>query len=434
MKDPLDSVAIEVRQVLAGLAVFAVAAIVVTIANPTLAGTIGVLLFFFVVMIGLHELGHFVMAKRAGMKITEFFIGFGPRLWSTKRGDTEYGLKAIPLGGYCKIIGMTNLEDIDAADEPRAYRSKGWWGKVSTVAAGPITHFVLAIMFTFAILVGEGDPRNSSAIPVVSEITQSVPATSTGDGGSTPTPAERSDLEPGDRILAVDGEAVSLWEEVTARLQERPGEQVTLRVERDGAERDVVLELLPVYRNEETGEVQTEPRAGWTRVGFAGLAPTEDWANVGAGEALWKAPTRTAQFAWTTLGRLGHMFSPSGISEYLGNFDDSGQDSDSRFVSPVGFGKVANDAVRDGWVSVFALLLTINLFVGILNLVPLLPFDGGHIAVASYEAVASRIRGRRVQVDFARLLPVMVATLSVLAFIFLSSLFLDIANPIDSNF
>ena len=105
-----------------------------------------------------------------------------------------------------------------------------------------------------------------------------------------------------------------------------------------------------------------------------------------------------------------------------------------RFLSPVGFGQVANDAVQAGWVSAFALLITINIFVGLLNLVPLLPFDGGHIAVASYEALMSRIRRRKVQVDMAKLMPITVAVLGVFAFIFVSSLFLDITNPVKSPF
>ena len=116
---------------------------------------IAVILAFFV-MIMLHEFGHFVMAKRAGMKVTEFFVGFGPRLWSVRKGETEYGFKAFPLGGYCRIIGMTNLEEVDPEDEPRAYRSKRFLPKLGVALAGSTMHFLIALVLIFVVLVGVG--------------------------------------------------------------------------------------------------------------------------------------------------------------------------------------------------------------------------------------------------------------------------------------
>ena len=441
MKDPLERYPLEVRQIAGGLVGLVITFVVLAVANPNLAGTVGVLFFFFVVMIGLHELGHFVMAKRAGMKVTEFFIGFGPRLWSFRRGDTEYGVKALPLGGYCKIIGMTNLEDIDPADEPHTYRAKGWWARVSTVAAGPVTHFVLAIMFAYAILVGSGDVREGEASLRIDEVVETVPGI-TADGrldekDKVRTPAADSRLRVGDVIVERDGTQVSSWAALTDHFRSHPGEQVELTVLRDSAQVTIDLEVMRAYGDEDSRVVTHEPFPGATERGFVGLSPVFEVPSVGLGEGLWLAPARTWQAGVDTVGALGHIFSPAGVSDYLANFsDDGGGDgaTETRFVSPVGFGKTASDAVRAGWVTVFALLLSINLFVGILNLVPLLPFDGGHIAVASYEAIASKIRGHQVRADFNRLLPVMVATLSVLAFIFLSSLVLDIANPIDTNF
>jgi membrane-associated protease RseP (regulator of RpoE activity) len=149
------------------------------------------------------------------------------------------------------------------------------------------------------------------------------------------------------------------------------------------------------------------------------------------------APGETAEAGWTSIKALGSMFSPSGISNYWHVLSgDQGKDvkQDQRFVSPVGFGKLANDAVKSGWVDVVGLLISINIFVGLLNLVPLLPFDGGHIAVATYEKIASTIRRRRVQVDITKLMPLTIAVLGVLAFIFLSSLFLDVTNPVKNPF
>ncbi len=438
MKDPLDDLSIEVRQVVAGIAVFAAAAVALVVVNPTLAGTIGVLLFFFVFMIGLHELGHFVMAKRAGMKVTEFFIGFGPRLWSVQRGETEYGIKAIPLGGYCKIIGMTNLDDIDPADEPRAYRSKGWWGKVSTVVAGPVTHFALAILLVYVVLVGAGDYSERETTTTIDRVsTEILRHDAAGEVVERiEGPAYAAGLRTGDRVLAVDGDAIADWDEMVEIFETSPGATLAVEVDRGGARRTFDVELLTAYLDPVTGEKVLDEPEGATKVGFAGLEPDIFVPSVSAFDALGLAPARTLAYTGDTIGGLGHIFSPAGLGEYLDNFGSDGDSggNQTRFVSPIGFGKVANDAVRAGWVSVFSLLIAINLFVGLLNLLPLLPFDGGHIAVASYEAIASRVRGRRVRVDFAKLVPVMVATLSILAFIFLSSLFLDLANPADSPF
>ncbi len=437
MRDPLEHVDLKMRQLLAGGVAFVVAAVGLTIVNPTLAGTIGVLLFFFVVMIGLHELGHFVMAKRAGMKVTEFFIGFGPRLWSVTRGETEYGLKALPLGGYCKIVGMTNLEDVDPADEHRAFRAKGWWAKVSTVVAGPVTHFALAIMFVYAILVGGGDGHERTSTLTVGEVTTEL-AELDADGnetGTVPSAAAEAGIEPGDTILALDGDEPESWDDLTDQFRSRPGETMVLTVDRNGSRLDLDVTITEVWRDDATERLAVDEFAGGERGGFVGLSPVVDIPEVGWFEALYLAPVRTWQGGVETVGALGHMFSPAGIGEYLDNFSASEEEqSDTRFISPVGFSRVATDAVRAGWISVFGLLASINLFVGMLNLLPLLPFDGGHIAVASYEAIASKVRRRPVRVDFAKLLPVMVATLSVLAFIFASSLFLDIAHPPDVGF
>src|ERR1700704_6000156 len=120
---------------------FAIAAIVLVASLTNWLGALVVIAALFAIIM-LHEFGHFVMAKRAGMKVTEFFIGFGPRLWSVRKGETEYGVKALPLGGYCRIVGMTNLEDVDPADEPRAYRSKRFLPKLGVALAGSTMHFL----------------------------------------------------------------------------------------------------------------------------------------------------------------------------------------------------------------------------------------------------------------------------------------------------
>jgi membrane-associated protease RseP (regulator of RpoE activity) len=387
--------------------------VAIGMANPAALGAIGVLVFFFVVMIGFHELGHFVFAKRAGMKVSEFFIGFGPRLWSVRRGETEYGIKALPLGGYCKIIGMTNIDEVDAADEPRTFRRATLGGKVSTLVAGPASHFVLALLLIFCVLAFGGDVFADHVKP-----TTVVGAVTAG------SPADTAGLRPGDRIVFLAGTQIRSWDQATKLIRDNPGRAVAIEVVR--ANHEVRLQA-------ELGRRTDTPTQG-----FLGVAPHVAYAHPSVVGAVSDTPARLWESTRATVGAIGSMFSPSGLHSYVQNFSNApaktqqqqDQRNSHRFISPVGLGKVAYDTASAGWVDVFLLLISINIFVGLLNLVPLIPFDGGHLAVAGYEALMSRIRRRRVVVDFHRLMPIAVATLTVLAFIFLSSVFLDIAHPL----
>jgi membrane-associated protease RseP (regulator of RpoE activity) len=181
---------------------------------------------------------------------------------------------------------------------------------------------------------------------------------------------------------------------------------------------------------------------GGEGVGFLGIGPKTLVAHPSVVSSIGLAPVRTAEVLGDTVAGLGHIFSPSGISAYLSNFSSSSNSSpkaqetaaNARFVSPVGVAGYASDAVAAGWAAVFSLLIVINVSIGFINLLPLIPFDGGHIAVAVYEAVMTKIHRRVYRVDFAKLMPIAVATLSILAFIFLSSIFLDIAHPAANPF
>jgi membrane-associated protease RseP (regulator of RpoE activity) len=410
-KDPLEAVDLDVRR--AGMLTAAAVLIIVCygILFPTQVALVGMIFAFFV-MIMLHEGGHFVMAKRADMKVTEFFVGFGPRLWSVRKGETEYGVKAFPLGGYCKVIGMTNLDEIDPDDEARTYRAKPWHSKVSMAAAGPAVHFIIAIILMFAVLFFAGDYRNSS-------LTTKLSSVSLG--------AQQAGLQKGDVVVAIGGQQVKKWDDVKGLIAPPgtiDGQVRNITVQRGDERMDI-----PVTLHESTD-------AGPKRI-VAGIAPSEYVPHPGVFAAIARSPREVVDVAGDSVKALGSTFSPSGISNYLkilSGDKSKNVDQSKRFVSPVGFGQLANNAVRAGWVTAVGLLIAINIFVGLFNLLPLLPFDGGHIAIASYEKVMSTIRGRRVQVDIAKLMPVMVAVMAVLAFIFLSSLYLDITHPVANPF
>jgi membrane-associated protease RseP (regulator of RpoE activity) len=413
LRDPLETIDVPVVKprywLLTAVAVFVVSVFLF----PRAVAIVAVILAL-PVIIFLHELAHYATAKRSGMKVTEFFVGFGPRLWSVTKGETEYGLKAIPLGGYCKIIGMTNLEDVPPEDEPRTYRAKQYLPKVIVAGAGSAMHFTLAILLMFVVLVADGDRSKASLTTTIGFV----------EAGS---PADQAGLESGDELVAIDGEPIDEWGDLRQSLMGRGGETITFTVLRDGAEEnlDVTVDTI------DNPEFDPNVAGSAEQIGRAGVGASIHVPGVGPGQALWLAPARTAELGRDSLGALGDMFSLSGLSNYVDLLEgDENADETKRFLSPVGYGQVAVDVTEGGWVYVFELLIALNVFVGLLNLFPMLPFDGGHIAIATYEKVASTITRRKVQVDVAKLLPAMGLVMALLAVIFVSSLFLDLTRPI----
>jgi membrane-associated protease RseP (regulator of RpoE activity) len=359
-----------------------------------------------VAMIFLHELGHYLTAKAAGMKVTEFFLGFGPRIWSFRKGETEYGVKAIPAGAYVKIIGMNNLDEVDPADEERTYRAKSTRRRLSVAVAGSTMHFILAFVLICIVVMGFGLPRPSTTADFVSG------------------PAKEAGLVEGDKILGIDGEEVSGWEELSAEIRSRPGKSVDFVIERDGERRTL------------TADVASE-RPDGTKVGYLGVGPGSKNVRFGPWEGVKEMGRATKE----SIAGLGKLFSPSGLSDYvdtLTSSDESGSDGGSggggntnRPTSVIGIVGVGSQAAESGVVNVIYLLFVVNMFIGIFNLTPLLPFDGGHVVIALYEKVRSVIAGRRYQADVAKLLPLTYAVVLVLALLFVTTAYLDLADPIN---
>lgn len=373
-----------------------------TLASARMAGTVGVLAAI-ILMIMLHELGHFVVAKRAGMKVTEFFLGFGPRLWSTRRGETEYGVKAIMAGGYVRIIGMSNVEEIDPADEERTYRSKPYRHRLGVAVAGSAMHFILAAILLFLVYAAAGLPN---ARPVINQVV----------AGS---PAATSDFRVGDRIVAINGQPVDEWLDVPDYVQNNGDSQLVFTVEREGRRLD-----LPVTPRTEVVGGERIPRVGIGPETYLEREPV----HVAIGRTLGDMP----RFTLLTIEALGGIFSPSGVENYTELLTGQGGDDSGRLLSPVGAARVAGDAVESGWAAVLMFLFAINVFVGVFNMIPLLPLDGGHVAIATYEKIASVLTRRRVQVDVAKLMPITAAVLLAIVVLGISALYLDIVNPIGS--
>ena len=382
----------------------------------------------------LHEAGHFLTARRYGMKATQFFVGFGPTLWSRTRGETEYGVKAIPAGGFVKIVGMTPLEEIDPADEPRAFYRQPARRKAVVLAAGSVVHFLIAVGLvlgtTFAF------PSVDEQAPVVTGPVQTMPASVTvADGASertVPAPAAGK-LQDGDRVVAVDGERTQTWREVVELVRERPGEPLTFEVERDGRRTAVVITPAIVTRP----DLEDPQRS--VQVGAIGVGQDIVLDRLGPGEAVGESVDRLELMVTGTyraitekLGTVTTLYTPErdreGLVGLVGAARISGEVLDLEQVPFV---------LR---VADFLLLIAgLNLFVGLFNLLPLLPLDGGHLAVLGYENARDKLRrlrgyrGEFQRVDFNRLMPVTYVV--VLAFVGLTLWIMgaDIVNPIRLN-
>jgi membrane-associated protease RseP (regulator of RpoE activity) len=378
-------------------------------------------------MIMLHELGHFVMARRAGMKATEFFVGFGPRLWSFRRGETEYGVKALPVGGYVKIIGMTNLEPVPAEDEPRSYRQKPFWSRLGVAVAGSTMHMLIALVLLFVMNAFAGNGFHGEMKPIISSI-------STIKG--QPTPAVEAGLQVGDEITGLDGGPVTGWNDIRSYVSSRPGQQIRVEYRRAGRLATTTVTPLDVSTlpaADQTAAPAPAPGASPGPRGFVGITATRVDPTVGPVQAVGRSAGDLGRLTTSTFGAMGKLLSFHGVSSYADQVQGkqvSQQDQGNRFLSPVGVYRIAGQAADQGIVPVLSLLVLINIFVGIFNMLPLLPFDGGHVALAVYEAIRSKIKGRRHFADAGKLMPVAYVTVAALVLISISSLYIDIARPL----
>lgn len=410
------------------LLIAAVAAVGLALGWPALVVILGI-----VVMIFLHELGHYLSAKWAGMKVTEFFIGFGPRIWSFRRGETEYGLKVVPAGAYVRIIGMNNLDEVDPVDEPRTYREKSFPKRLLVVSAGSLMHFAQAFVLLVVLLGVVGFPGRSIANPP-----DRAPAwrINTVEGESA---AQAAGLKKDDLVVAVDGQRVSHYDELSDALARyHVGDEVQLTIERDGVERTVDAQLRPRPADVPGGDPGSP---------FLGVGTSKHFSDepIGLGTAIVRAPGEMVRFTGQSFGALAGFFSPRGISDFANNVsegdrpDNSGSggsggsgssaDDNDRLISIIGVIQLGSQDVENRAAFLLALFFSLNMFIGIFNMLPLLPLDGGHAAIAVYERVRSRA-GRAYHADFAKLLPLTYAVVMGLVLLGVTAMYLDIVNPI----
>jgi len=390
-----------------------------------LAWTVGwawpLVIFLIILMVMGHEFGHFITAKRAGLLVTDFFVGFGPIVWSRTWGETRYGVRALLLGGYVKVPGMTWGQPVDAAIEPRTYRESSYPKKVLFASAGSLMHVVMALALAWASLAFIGIPSSSHVGVIAFDAWQ----------GHRENAAQAAGLKVGDQILQVDGHAITNENELVNLVHDSAGQRLTLLVDRDG--RELTLHATPVK-----GTSIKEDGRTLSKGGYIGVQIGELDVHQSALSAIPHAVTQVGSIVGDAAHALVHVFSPGEFSSLFHQVASPAaatnvKNQDSRPVSIVGVSRIAVEAADAGPGQLIAILVAVNIFVGVLNMLPLLPLDGGYVAIATYERFRSR-RGVRYHADINKMAPVIYAFMGVLLVLFACTLYLDIAHPIANPF
>jgi membrane-associated protease RseP (regulator of RpoE activity) len=365
--------------------------------NPwILVFVIGLLISIF-----LHEIGHYVTAKKTGMKVTQFYMGFGPRLWSRKRGELEYGVRAIPLGAFVRIIGMNNLDECAPEDEHRAYRSKSYPRRLLVITAGSLMHAVIALVLFTGVYSLAGRLGETGEVVIMFPPVEQSPAALAG-------------LREGDVVVSADGMPLTVRQDlVNSITSNQPGEELQLVIQRDGAEQSI------------TAILGANPADA--SIGYLGIATdSAGYIRQSVPAAMAYAVRDSVEAIVGSVQGIPKIFNPVNT---FNNIRADTADPESRPSTMVGASQIGGQiGEREGLKGVLMLLAYINVFVGVFNMLPTLPFDGGHAAIATYERLRSR-KGVRYQADFSKMMPVATAVVALLIMITFAGLYLDITQP-----
>ncbi len=402
----------------------------------------GVVLFALIIFVSvcLHEAGHMVTAKAFGMKVSRYFAGFGPTLFSFRRGETEYGLKGIPLGGFVKIEGMTADEEIDPADEKRAMWRFPVWKRTVVMSAGSLTHFVLGFVLLWIVLTFVGIPNpklnNPDALPAYITVANcAVPSDDQLDckPGDPASPAAQAGLQSNDKITTFDGTAIANYEDLVKVIRAAPAGTHTIGYDRGGVAGTASVNLVTVKRH--PLDDPTGAQVNVSAIGVSGALPpgVPETVTYGPIESIGKTGVYTGQI-FKGVGSALESF-PGRIPK-LWDALNGGQRDPNGPISVVGASRLGGETAEHGQWAVFLLLAaSLNFFVGVFNLLPLLPLDGGHIAIAWFERIRSALYarfGRRDpgRVNYAKLMPVTYAVILIFGAFTLLTVGADIVNPV----
>lgn len=361
-----------------------------------------------------HEFGHFITARKFGMRVSEFFVGFGKRIWSVQRGETEFGVKAIPAGGYCKIEGMAPNDEMPEDQEDRAFYKASSSKKLIVLGAGSFLHFVLGFVLLFTLFAGIG---TNQVLPVINEVVPNSAAQAAG-------------IQPGDEVLSINGKKVTEWYKDVEVIRQSQGKELTLVLNRNGEE--ITVSAVPRLT-----EVDGSSRYLLGIVNDVGLKRSDFLISIKNSAIVSK------DFFTESIKSLGKL--PEKIPALWGATVRGEERDANGLVGVVGVARVSGEAVGSDKLTPMERLATfvlivasLNIFVGVFNLLPILPLDGGHMAVAiadEIRALFARLRGRPrpAPIDVTVLTPITMVVFVVLATLTLLLLVADVINPVTLN-
>lgn len=377
---------------------------------------LGILAFVVALLLSVmvHEFGHYITARKYGMWVSEFFVGFGKKIWSVERGETEFGVKAIPAGGYCKIEGMSPGDEMPQGEEGRAFYKASSGKKLVVLGAGSFLHFVLGYLLLFTLFAGIG---TNQVLPVISKVVPDSAAAAAG-------------IKPGDEIISINGKKVTEWYKDVEVIRESKGKELTIVLDRNGSE-------ISVLTSSRLTEIDGTSRYVLGIVNDVGLKRSGLWLSIKNSALV------TQDFFIESVKSLAKL--PEKVPALWGATVRGEERDANGLVGVVGVARVSGEAVGSDKLTPMERLATfvlivasLNIFVGIFNLLPILPLDGGHMAVAiadEIRAFFARLRGRPrpAPIDVTVLTPITMVVFVVLACLTVLLLVADVINPVTLN-